>query len=256
MKMYATLALAVSVTICTRAEMRAWNSLPGKTVEAEYVKIQFDDVILRRADGSELRVPLTSFSGEDKEYIELANPPKLSVDLLRSADQEFIPTSPFLAREPLTLMLYKFGARVKQLDSKAYNYPLRVEIYAFTKQRYDPDKYHLIARGASKPFVLSKENGRRFEYELPQNYKVYKYELNVPFLDWTEPRGEKYGESLILVRDQRDEIVAYNSTKKWLYQNLDKLEDLPLGAWLNDDCVRTHPTVQKVTKKPGVDWLR
>ena len=256
MKIYITLTVAVSLTVCARSEMRVWNSLPGKTIEAEYVKIQFDDVILKNADGAETKIPLTAFSGDDLEYIELENPPKLSVDFMKSANQEFIPTSPFLSKPPLNLLLYEFGARVKQLDSKSYNYPLKIEIYALTKQRYDQSKYHLIAKGESKSFVLSKDNGRRYEFALPKQYNVFSYELDVEWLNWTETRGEKYGESLILVRDKRDKIVAYNSTKKWLYNNLERLEELPLGAWVNDECIRTHPTIPQVTKKPGVDWLQ
>ena len=256
MKIYIKLAVALLLTIGARAEMRTWSSLPGTPVEAEYVRIQFDNVILKDGDGAELKIPLTSFSGEDLKYIELENPPQLSVDVMKSADQEFIPTSPFLAKDPLNLLIYEFGARVKQLDAKSYNYPLTIEIYALTKQRYDQSKYHLIARAKSEPFVLSKDNGRRHEYTAPKRYKVFSYELNVDFLNWTEPRGEKYGENLILVRDERGEIIAYNSTKKWLYNKLEMLDELPVGAWLNDDCVRVHPTVPKVTKKPGVSWLR
>lgn len=255
MKTFIKIAVVVSLMMCARGEMRTWTSLPEKTFEAEYVKIHFDDVILKAANGGEIKIPLTSFSGEDLKYIELCNPPELSVDFMKSADQEFIPTSPFLAKDPLNLLIYQFGARVKQKDAKTYNHPLKIEIYAFTQQRYDPDKYHLISRIESEPFVLSKENGRRYEFTAPKKYKVYNYELNVTWLNWRETRGEKFAESLILVRDERDEIIAYNTTKNWLYNNLEKLEELPLGAWLNDDCVRTHPTVPKVTKNPGVSWI-
>ena len=249
MKIYIKIAVAISLTICARAEVRTWTSLPGKTIEAEYVKIQFDDVILKDANGAEVKIPMTAFSGEDLEYIELLNPPKLSVDFMKSANQEFIPTSLFLPKDPLNLLIYEFGARVKQKDAKSYKYPLKIEIYAFTKQRYDPAKYHLISRVESDPFVLSKENGRRYEFTAPKQYKVFNYEMNVDFLNWRETRGEKFGESLILVRDKRGKIIAYNSTKKWLYRNLAMLEELPVGAWLNDDCIRVHPTVPKVTKK-------
>jgi hypothetical protein len=256
MKTFIKIAVTVSLTMCARGEMRTWTSLPEKTFEAEYVKLHFDDVILKDANGGELRIPMDRFSGEDLKYIELGNPPNLSVDFMKSAGQEFIPTSPFLAKDPLNLLMYQFGARVKQKDGKAYKYPLIIEIYAFTQQRYDQDKYHLISRAESEPFVLSKENGRRHEFTAPKEYKVYNYELNVTWLNWREPRGEKFAESLILVRDERGKIIAYNSTKKWLYRNLEMLEQLPIGAWLDADCIRVHPTVPKVTKKSGVDWIR
>jgi hypothetical protein len=248
MKTFVKIAAAVLFATCVRAEMRTWTSLPGKTVEAEYVRIQFDDVILKSSDGKEIQVPLTSFSGEDKEYIELENPPNLSVDIMRSSKQTFVDVSATYPKDPLIILTYQFGARVKQKDSKSYDYPLTVEVYAFTQQRYDPSKYHLIQRTKSAPFVLSQKNGRRFEYTAKQKNEIIAYELFVEYLNWRESRGEKFAETLILVRDKRDKIIAYNTTKNWLYNNLDKLEELPVGAWLNDDCIRTHPTQPKSFK--------
>jgi hypothetical protein len=248
MKTCIKIAVAVSLTMCARGEMRTWTSLPEKTIEAEYVKILFDDVILKAANGAELRIPLDRFSGDDLKYIELINPPKLSVDFMKSSNQDFVPTSPFLTVDSPTLLTYQFGARVKQKDAKSYKYPLKIEIYAFTQQRYDQDKYHLISRVESEPFVLSKENECRYEFTAPKEYRLITYELNVSYLNWREKRGEKFAESLILVRDERGEIIAYNTTKNWLYNNLDKLEALPLGAWLDKTCTRAHPTPPKSSK--------
>jgi hypothetical protein len=251
MKAFIIITVAVSLTMCARGEMRKWTALSGKPIEAEYGKILFDDVILKDASGGELRIPLAEFSGEDLKYIELRNPPVLSVDFMKSANQEFVPTSPFNTSAPLNILIYQFGARVKQKDAKTYNHPLKVELYSFTQQRYDPDNYHLIARVESEPFVLSKASERRYEFTDPKEYIVYSYEFEVGFLNWREPRGEKFAESLILVRDERGEIIAYNSTKNWLYSNLDQLEALPIGAWLNNTCTRVHPTSPKSTKNPS-----
>lgn len=249
MKTFIHLALAVSLTLCARAEMRTWTSLSGKTIEAEYVKILFDDIILKDANGGELRLPVNQLSGEDLKYIELANPPELSVDFRKSANQDFVPTSPFNTVDPPILLTYRFGGRVKQKDAKSYEHPLKMEIYTFTQQRYDPNKYHLIAKIESEPFVLSGANDRRYEFMDANDFRLISYDLNVEWLNWQEPRGEKFAESLVLVLDERGEIIAYNTTKNWLYNNLEKLQELPVGAWLNDDCTRVHPTPPKSTKR-------
>ena len=255
MKAYVKIALAVSLAMGARGEMRTWTSLPGTPIEAEYVDIIFDDVLLKDTNGKEIKIPMTSFSGEDLEYIELVNPPVLSVDIMRSAPQTFVDVSATYPKDPLIILTYQFGARVKQQGGKDYKHPLTIEIYAFTQQRYDPSKYHMIERSQSKPFVLSKENERRFEFTSSNKTRVIAYDLYVNYLGWREPRGEKFAETLILVRDKRGEIIAYNTTKNWLYNNLDKLEELPIRAWLNDDCVRVHPTVPKSTKSPSSDIL-
>ena len=259
MKILIKIALTLSLTVCAHGEMRTWTSLPEKTIEAEYVKILFDDVVLKDANGAELRIPLELFSGEDLKYLELANPPTLSVDFMKSADQDFVPDTPFDTGGPLpespTLLIYTFGARVKQRDAQTYEYPLQLELYAFTQQRYDPDKYHLICRTESEPFVLSSDNGRRFEFTGPHRHQVLSYTLYVNYLSWEELRGEKFAESLVLVRDERGEIIAYNTTKNWIYNNLENLEKLPVGAWMDEECKRTHPTPPKPTKSPGASWL-
>jgi hypothetical protein len=239
--------------------MRTWTSLPEKTIEAEYVKILFDEVVLKDANGKEIKVPLSLFTGEDLKYIELANPPQLSVDLLKSVSQDFVPQSPFptggTIPEPPNLLIYQFGARVKQLDAKTYNHKLKIKLYAVTQQRSDQDKYHLISKTESPPFVMSKENGRRYEFTGPHRHRVLSYTIHVDYLSWEELRGEKFGETLILVVDERDEVVAYNGSKNWLYEIHDKLEKLPAGAWLDRTGTRVHPTPPKVTKAPGANWL-
>lgn len=259
MKIFIKIVLTVSLTLCARGEMRTWTSLPGKTIEAEYVKVLFDEVVLKDANGQELKVPLNLFSGEDLKYIELANPPKLSVDLMKSEDQDFVPSGVFptggTIPEPPDLLYLTFGARVKQLDAKTYNHKLKIQLYAFTQQVYDPDKYHLICKSESEPFVMSKANGRRFEFTGPHKHRLLTYTLHVDYLSWEELRGENFGETLIVVRDERDEIVAYNGSKKWLYENLDKLEKLPVGAWLDKTATRVHPTPPSATKNSGVGWL-
>ena len=113
----------------------------------------------------------------------------------------------------------------------------------------------MIERNESEPFVLSRESERRFEFTSSKKTKVIAYDLNVDYLNWQESRGEKFAETMILVRDERGEIIAYNTTKNWLYDNLDQLEELPVGAWLDKTCKRVHPTVPSTYKKPFVDWL-
>lgn len=44
------------------------------------------------------------------------------------------------------------------------------------------------------------------------------------------PRGQKFADGLVVVRDERGEVIAYNTTKNWLYDNLEKLGELPFNA--------------------------
>jgi thiol-disulfide isomerase/thioredoxin len=64
------IALAVIVVLGTAvAEMRTWTSADGKfKVEAELLSVQDGQVSLRKADGTEIIVPLTKLSDADRQF--------------------------------------------------------------------------------------------------------------------------------------------------------------------------------------------
>jgi hypothetical protein len=242
MKTYIGITVIALLTVSSYAEARRWTTTGGETLEAEYVRRVFDDVILKSPEGQETRIPISKLSDADREYLTLANPPKFSVDFLRSSKQEHTDTSPFLRGLPPKVLHYQFGARIKQPGAD-YPYPVTIEVYAFSNQRYDPSKYHLIAKEVSQPVIIQEHKENKYEFEGKNSVQLLSYQIEVKWLGWRQDRGEEFAEMLALVRDQRGEIIAYNTTKNWLYDNFDKLSELPVGAWLNDECIRVHPTV-------------
>ena len=239
MKFLFPLFMSMLLTSSSIAEMRLWTLSSGEQFEAEPMDLSSSQATLKNAEGRKVRIALKELSTEDRRYLELTNPPELSVDYLESAKQRFPKPSPLWEdASPVTLFKYSFGARIKQKSLGNYTHDLKVEIYAITQQAYDMDKYHLIAKITSPAFKLTEENDRRHEFQDQQEFDVIRFLLEgAQFV-----RGEKMAESLVLVRDERGEILTYNSTKKWLYKNLEQLEALPVGAWFNDSCKRVHPT--------------
>jgi hypothetical protein len=245
MKKWVGIMPVVWLAFIAPAEMRSWTTRSGDVLEGEYMRMLFDEIVLKTPSGSRLKVPLASVSTKDRKYVELANPPKLSVDFLESADQVFIKPSPiWVNSSPVTRLEHSFGARIKQTSSKEYSHDLTVEVFAFSQQIYDPRKYCLIFHSKSEPFRLTAENRFRFEYLDGKRVPLSRYLLSGKY-----PRGQKMAESLVLVRDERGEIIAYNTTKNWLYNNLEKLLTIPVGGWLDKTCTRRHPT------SPRPVWL-
>lgn len=63
-----SLTTVVALAATARAEMRTWSDASGKfNVEAEFVAIDGEKVILRNADGKEIKVPLDKLSEEDQQ---------------------------------------------------------------------------------------------------------------------------------------------------------------------------------------------
>ena len=235
------LGVVFALCLCVHAELRTWTTITGETVEGEYLGSAFDSVSIENADGKLIKVPLDKLSKEDRVYVELINPPRLSVDFLESSQQIFPKASPLWSdNSPIAVLDHTFGARIKKLDTKVYNHELTVEWYCFSKQVWDPKKYKMIQHYKSEPICFSKKV-REFELRCDRAVRLYKIIVDQG-TGAAMPRGQKFAESLVIVRDERGEIIAYNTTKNWLYDQLDKLEKLPVNAWLNDDCKRVHPS--------------
>ena len=66
---------------CVEAEVRTWRSRSGKSIEAEYVGMLRDKIILKTTSGVEKRIPIDAFSKSDREYIQNLKPPRLKLDL-------------------------------------------------------------------------------------------------------------------------------------------------------------------------------
>lgn len=223
------------------AEVRTWTTRSGEILEGEYVSVVFDQIVIRASTGATLKLPLNSVSDDDRLYVELENPPELSVDFLESADQEFVKPSPiWVDNSPITQLNHSFGARVATSSRKNYPHDLSVEVFALAQQVYDPSKYQLVFHGQSDLFRLTSANHFRYEYRNEKKIALSRF-----LLDGKYPRGKKMAESLILVRDERGEVIAYNTTKNWLYEHLESLLEIPVGGWMDETCTRRHPTSPK-----------
>lgn len=64
----------------TRAEVTTWTSRSGANIDAEFVRLSFGQVMLKKADGSETRIALNQLSSEDQVRIQKlasgGSPPK------------------------------------------------------------------------------------------------------------------------------------------------------------------------------------
>lgn len=253
-KMYEALLVLLAAACCVNAEMRTWTSINGQTVEGEYQNVAFEKVTLKRPDGTSLQIPLDQLSREDREYVEIINPPELSIDYRESAQPKEFCADPWtsnygggqILNHPIYIVDGRFGALIKQKSQQEYNHEFTIEMYIFSEQYLDPDKYRILAHVKSEPFKLTKENKFRYVYDTPTTYRTIYYNL---YSTWK--RGEKPSKYLIMIRDERGKIINYKARSEWIYKNLDKLEKLPVGAWINDKCIRIHPTQPPRTRRDG-----
>lgn len=80
------LIIAILVTLAVgeltvRAEMRVWTAKNGKSIEAEFVQVISDKVVLKKTNGKQIKVPISGLCAADQQYLESATPPKIEIDV-------------------------------------------------------------------------------------------------------------------------------------------------------------------------------
>ena len=217
-------------------ETRLWTLTSGEQMEAEYVNVAFDAVSVQ-CEGKTIKIPLQKLSDEDRSYVELQNPPQLKIEFIHRSDQlvGYYKATPYLPRvTPPILIQYTFGAQVQQTSSRPYSHPLTVEYFALGRQLHDLDKYILLER-RSRTFTPLDENDRELEFT-GRPIRLISYEGD------NDRMGRDYAGYLVLVRDSRGEIVAHAESSNWLFRNRENLEKIPVGAFMDNTCVRVNPS--------------
>lgn len=232
-------ACALGLT-CAQAEVRLWTHGSGRSIEAEYISTSLsDEAVLQKSDGAQIKIPLKDLSPNDLDYIALQHPPALKIEFADSSKVDTLDSSDrFLNNPSVVQEIVQFKVSIKQEDTKPYPFGLTVEFYAIGYQYLDQDKYVLLDKG-KVDFSLNAENGRSVEFSTKR--------MKLPLEFTLDPNhyGQKYTAYLVLVTDQRGELIASRSSKNWLFDYRDKLRPLPVGAFFDNKCTRVHATGPK-----------
>lgn len=219
--------------------MRMWTTHAGKTIEAQYVTVIGDKVVLKSAAGKQLKVLLTQLSAQDIEYIDLINEPAFNIDFVpKSKNKPVYRSSPYTIDNanfmPPKVTEWTFGAKLKQTSARTYNHELKVEYFAIGVQMNDKKKFILLDRGEST-FVPTKENGQSHQF------RGEACVLQV-IVDKSPNTGCKYDTGLVVVTDKRGKIIAHSASRKWLLEHVDALRILPVNAYFDQEGRRVLPT--------------
>lgn len=218
-----------------------WTASNGEEFEAEYISVIGDQAVLKTAQGKQLKIPVAKLSAEDREYIELLKPPEFAIDFVKLSDGQLgrYKMPPGSNALPPRSNDFSFGAKVKQRGSGDYNHELTIEYFAIGKERLG-DRYVLLDRKSST-FTPTKKNGKSHSFKSePIEFIEYDYD--------DQPRGVRPDGNLITITDKRGEIIQYSSSKAWLWENMDNLRKLPLGAYMDKTCTRVYPTSPKSSR--------
>ncbi|MDZ8120337.1 SHD1 domain-containing protein [Pontiella agarivorans] len=222
-------------SLMARAEVHVWTLKHGKTVEAEYVALAAGEVTLKTVRGRIRKVPLAGLCKEDRRYIELLNPPRLDLELGKTSDQRVYPPT-YNESELPRQTIYTFTARVKQLSGRPYHRPLTLEFFNIGEEN-NGDK-NILYSYQKESFTLN-GNGSEFTVST-QEIPVTAY------VSYGQRRGESYSGYMMVVKDERGEIIASKATRNEWLEIADKLCDLPVGRTFDPEtgerCWPTRPS--------------
>jgi hypothetical protein len=199
------------------------------------VSFSVSKALLRNANGKEIRLSLKQLSEEDRKLIQLEIPPVVEISFSKKTKQRRY--TPDLFNNELPSTFYTtFSASVKQTSSGSYDHELKAEFFAIGSE-IQGDNYILLDRQEHR-FVLTNENERstKFKGQVLQltDYQIKQFR-----------RGRKYVGYLVVITDSRDKIIAHETSKKWLFENLENLKQIPVGRYFDKTCTRVGPTRPK-----------
>jgi hypothetical protein len=221
-------------------KMRTWTLMDGRTFDAEFVSLIGDKVAFKKAGGKLIKISQGNLSEADLIFIQIENPPELDISFSKKSLQRVYPES--LGSQPRpTSYNYVFSAKIKQISTKNYDQELQVEVFAIGAE-VDGDKYILLDRQKHR-FTPTRENQRSGKFS---GESVVLTDYQVGNDTWgRQHRGQKYASYLVVITDSRGEIIAQETPKKWLFEHLENLREIPVGRYFDKTCTRVGPTRPK-----------
>lgn len=215
-------------------EIRTWTLMDGQTVEAKYKTLMGKTVILENDKKKQTKVDLARFTPDDREFIELENPPTFKIDIRKKSKLQAY-SDRFDTTSLPVVQLFTFGVRAKQRSAGNYNHELTIEFFVIAAQRHHNNKFILVDHQTTS-FTPSNENNRSHEFWSPRIAKLEEYAIRS-----YETRGKKYDTFLILIADKRGKVIMTRTPNKWVLENLDNLRELSIGNFMDTTCTRVYP---------------
>jgi hypothetical protein len=227
--------------------IRTWTTASGETLSAEYVAKIGNQVMFRTDRGKQRKLPLSELCADDRAFIELENPPEFDLTFSKSSVQIRPPdATPWLTQPPRPMQIfdYTFGIKMKPVGSCEYDHELTIEYFAVGEE-VDGDNYILLDYGIST-FTPDSRNKGLFAFHGDKTRVVSSaIRAEAPM------RGEKYGGYLIVITDERGQIIQHKTSGAWLFEHLDNLRKLPVGKHFNRQCIRVGPPRPTEADRPS-----
>jgi len=232
-----TLAGAIAL-MSAQAEMRVWTDGTGKTVEAEFVRTTGDKVVLKKANGNEIKVSLDSLSEKDRRYAILQAPPRIEIAVSTSVDRSnktggsnYGPGRQ-MQQEAITAKV-----KIEKASSASYEPPLEAELYLIGE--FEQSAKIVILDRTKSPFSFAGDNGNEHVFE-SREVKLTQFEAG-------RQMGVEYEGYLAMVSDKKGNILEMKTSKLDFQKNADAIIGSRRGDVFDENF---HPAKRREGRKP------
>lgn len=231
-----TLAVAITV-LSAQAEMRIWTDEAGNAIEAEFVRTTGDKVVLKKADGDEIKVSLDTLSEKDRRYAILQAPPRIEISVSTDVDRSN-KTGGSNYGSGLQLQKENIVATVKieKASSAPYEAPLVAEVYLIGE--FEQSGNIVILDRTKSSFSFSGENAGEHAFETR--------EVSLKQLESGRQMGVEYKGYLAMVTDKKGTILEMKTNKLDFQKNADTIIGSVRGDAFDEDF---NPLKRRAAKK-------
>ncbi|MCF7817012.1 MAG: hypothetical protein K9M54_03930 [Kiritimatiellales bacterium] len=187
------------------SEYRMWTDVGGKQLEAEFVRVVDEKVVLLKRDGSELKVSLDSLNTKDRKYAVLQAPPRIEIKVSTDTDRDnkalgdgYYGRGFQIQKEAVQLEV-----TLAKTSPAPYEAPLVSEVYLIG-QSGERDGYVILERTQSK-FRFTTENKNQYTYSSGR--------AKLQQLEAGKQIGVEYKGYLAMVKDRTGQMLAMKCSK-------------------------------------------
>ncbi len=212
-----------------RAEMRIWTSVKGDTIEAEFKTIVSGRVILHKADGKELKVPLNGLSRADINYLETKIPPKIEIDVNVDKDKTTLESysgySSSYTREEIKI---KCDVTITKKSRDASSMPLTACILVFSEDVRNKEM-KVISRTEKKFNFLSSK-------EIHFSSEAAKFEAT----DYSghygnNESGYEYLGYIVYIENETGELIEMRGSSKGFEKSIQRIREFKKNTKFDRD---------------------
>lgn len=206
------------------AVMRMWTDRKGSPFEGEYVRMGSNEVLVRDRSGTVRYVPVKNLSSRDMEYLTSVYVPDVTITFSKWSQNKFRADNA-LDTDKIEIVTGTVEIQTKQ---KLPNDTLRAEVYLIGAEVATKD--YRIKSKVSSALNFNEENN--FTAALPLEMESREY------LEYNDQiRGTLYGGYLVVILNQRNEMIDYKTDISWLKEDkVPLLRKFRVDAFFDDNC--------------------